>query len=118
MPTVKIGAKSLEVQLTAAEAFWGMHRSLSIAAENIVGAQTLGPKWWLTLGFRIPGTALPGLFIAGTYVRKGDRAYVSWGRKKEVLQINLRNHRYNRVILGVDDAKALAEAINMAITGC
>ena len=119
MPAVKIGAKSLDVELTGAESVWAMRRSLSIPAENIVGAQALGPKWWKTLGFRIPGTALPGVIIAGTYVKTGDRAFVYWSRRyKEVLQINLQNHRYNRVLVGVDDAKALAEAINMAITGC
>ena len=118
MPQVTIGAKSLKVDLSRAEAFWGMHRSLDIPAENIAGAQALTQGWWKTLGFRIPGTALPGVIIAGTYIKKGDRAYVSWTRNKEVLQINLKNHRYNRILLGVDDAKALAEAINMAITGC
>jgi hypothetical protein len=118
MPQVTIGAKSLKVDLSRSEAFWGMHRSLDIPAENISGAQALGQGWWKTLGLRIPGTALPGVIIAGTYIKKGDRAYVSWTRNKEVLQINLKNHRYNRILLGVDDAKALAEAINMAITGC
>lgn len=118
MPVVALGTKSLNVELSRKEAFWGMHRSLDIPAENIAGAQALGPGWWKTLGFRIPGTALPGVIIAGTYLQKGDRAYVSWTRNKEVLQINLKNHRYSRLVLGVDDAKALAEAINMAITGC
>lgn len=119
MPTLDIDAKSLKVDLKPSEVVWGMHRSFDISAENIAGAQVLGKSWWKTLGFRIPGTALPGVIIAGTYLQKGDRAFVYWTRSnKEVLQINLRNHRYNRLVLGVDDANALAETINMAITGC
>jgi hypothetical protein len=34
------------------------------------------------------------------------------------LQLNLSGRPYNRVFIGVDDAAALAEQINDAITAC
>jgi hypothetical protein len=43
---------------------------------------------------------------------------VNWLSGQEVLQINLKGHTYSRIIVGVKDAKALAEEINTAITGC
>jgi len=48
----------------------------------------------------------------------GDNAYVSWRRGTQPLQINLTNHKYSRIIVGVPNAQALAEEINSAITGC
>ena len=117
MARVSINPANLRVELTPGEAFWGFHKSLTVPGKQVVGAQALGKGWWKTLGMRI-GTGLPGVMIAGTFIRKGDWAYVSWTRGKQVLQINLSGNKYSRILLGVDDAEALAEEINTAITGC
>ena len=74
--------------------------------------------------FSVPeNTALPGLILAGTYRRRGDRTFVYWTRSTIPVQINLDGSgTYNRVIIGIkgtkEDADALAERINLAITGC
>lgn len=117
MPKVTINPANLRVQLTVAEQILGVHGSLTVPGNQVVGAQALGKGWWKTLGLRI-GTSVPGVIIAGTFIRKGDRAFVSWGRGKQVLQINLTGNRYTRILLGVDDAEALAEDINAAISAC
>jgi hypothetical protein len=117
MAKVTINPANLRVELTLAEQILGVHGSLTVPGKQVVGAQALGKGWWKTLGLRV-GTALPGVMLAGTFIRKGDRAYVSWSRGKEVLQINLTGHKYSRILVGVDDAEALAEDINAAITGC
>jgi hypothetical protein len=118
MASLIIHPTALAVQLTPNEAFWGMHKSLNIHATHIIGAQALGTGWWKTLGWRLPGAAIPGLIIAGTYVQQGDKAYVSWTKGTQPLQINLRNHKYSRIVVGVADAEALAEDINAAIVAC
>jgi hypothetical protein len=117
MPKVTINPANLRVQLTVAEQILGVHGSLTVPGNQVVGAQALGKGWWLTLGLRF-GTALPWVILAGTFIRKGDRAFVSWTRGKQVLQINLTGNRYTRILVGVDDAEALAEDINAAISGC
>jgi hypothetical protein len=67
----------------------------------------------------VPGTALPGLIIAGTYIKPKDSAFVYWTRRNmSVLQINLSGRPYNRVFIGVEDAAALADKINDALTAC
>ena len=118
MASVIIHPTALAVQLTPNEAFWGLHKSLNIHATHIIGAQALGKGWWKTLGWRLPGAAIPGLIVAGTYVQRGDKAYVSWTKGTQPLQINLRNHKYSRIVVGVADAEALAEDINAAIIAC
>lgn len=118
MAKVTINPANLRVELSKNEAFWGFHRSLTVPGTQVVGAQALGKGWWKTLGLRVPGTGLPGLMIAGTYIRSGNKAYVSWTRGKQALQINLKGSKYSRIVVGVDDAEALADEINTAITGC
>jgi hypothetical protein len=117
MAKVTINPANLRVELSASQKFWGLHGSLTLPGKQVVGAQALGKGWWKTLGLRV-GTSLPGVMIAGTFIRKGDWAFVSWSRGKQVLQINLTGHKYSRILVGVDDAEALAEDINAAITGC
>lgn len=117
MAKVTINPANLRVELTLAEQILGVHGSLTVSGKQVLGAQALGKGWWKTLGLRI-GTSLPGVIVAGTFIRKGDRAFVSWSRGKQVLQINLDGHKYSRILVGVDDAEALAEDINAALTGC
>ena len=118
MPTVTVKPASLAVELTPSESFWGFHKSIEVWAPNISGAQALDKGWLRSLGMRLPGAAIPGLFILGTYRWRGDIAYVSWTRGTQPLQINLTNHKYSRIVVGVPNAEALAEEINAAITGC
>ncbi len=118
MATVNIQPTALAVELTRSEQFWGLHKSITVHAAHIIGAQALGKRWWQTLGWRVPGAAVPGLIIAGTYIQRGDKAYVSWTKGTQPLQINLRNHKYSRIVVGVADAEALAEDINAAIISC
>ncbi len=118
MAKVTINPANLRIELTSAERLWGLHGSLTVPGKQVVGAQALGNGWMSTLGLRLPGTGLPGLLIAGTFVRKGEKAYVSWKRGEQVLQINLSGNKYSRIVVGVADAEALAEEINTAITGC
>lgn len=94
-----------------------MHKSLTVPGKQVVGAQALGKGWWKTLGLRV-GTGMPGLAILGTFMKKGDLAYVSWTKGTQPIQINLTGNKYSRIVLGVEDAEALADEINTAITGC
>mgnify|MGYP006279815717 FL=1 len=118
MPSIRIKAKSLDIELSPSEKIWAFHGSISLPADKVIGAEPLAPRWWKTLGLRIPGTALPGVIVAGTYRAYGDRVFVYWTRKKQPLQINLYDHYFNRIIIGVDDAEAYADQINAALTGC
>lgn len=118
MPGIELTANELRVTLSAGEKLAALHGDLRFAGTQIRGAEVLDSKWWWQLGLRVPGTGIPGLIIAGTYVRKGDRAFVSWRRGRQPLAINLRGAGYSRLILGVDDAQALADRINDAIISC
>ena len=127
MPKLELNDDQLIIRLTAAEKLAALHGDLTANGVAIRGAAVAEKKWWTTLGMRVPGTAIPGLIIAGTYLQKGDRAFVSWTRKRGLpLEITLaakmapeaRGTRYTRIFLGVDDAQAWADKINDAIVAC
>jgi hypothetical protein len=117
MAKVTISPAGLQVKLSPLEAFLGAHVSTKASASQVVGAQALGKGWWKILGFRI-GIAMPWVMVGGTFLKRREVLFVNWLSGQEVLQINLKGHTYSRIIVGVKDAKALAEEINTAITGC
>ena len=119
MPNLEITNDEIVIHLSFWEKVWAVHGDVHIPATSIRGAVVADQKWVKTLGFRVPGTALPGLIIAGTYIKPKDSAFVYWKRgDKTLLQLNLSGRPYNRVFIGVDDAAALADQINDALTAC
>jgi hypothetical protein len=126
MPKLELTEDQLIIRLSASEKLAALHGNLTINGIAIRGAAVADKKWWMTLGLRI-GTGLPGVIIAGTYVKKGDRAFVSWTRKHGLpLEITLaakmsagaRGTQFTRILLGVDDAQGWADKINDAIVAC
>lgn len=119
MPTIELKDDELVIKLSFWQRLACVHGDVHIPATSLRGALVADPNWVKTLGFRIPGKAIPWVIIAGTYIKPKDSAFVYWTRRhKTVLQLNLSGRPYNRVFLGVDDAAALADQINDALTAC
>jgi hypothetical protein len=127
MAKIELAEGKLTVRLSRAEKLASLHGDFSVNGVAIRGASVAAKKWWMTLGLRVPGTAIPGLIIAGTYLQKGDRAFVAWTRKQGLpLEITLaakmaadaRGTKFTRILVGVDDAQAWADKINDAIVSC
>jgi hypothetical protein len=119
MPEIELKDDEIVVRLSFWQRLAAVHGDLHIPATSIRGAVVADRDWLKTIGFRVPGTALPGLIIAGTYIKPKDSSFIYWTRRSpSVLQLNLSGRPYNRVFIGVDDAAALADQINDALTAC
>ena len=118
MPKLAFQQTELIITFSTGEKMAALHGTMVVPLANIIGAEVLGKGWWTSLGLRVPGTALPGLVIAGTYLKKGDRAFVSWKRGRQVLQVNLTGYGYDRLVVGVDDAEEWVDTITTYLTSC
>ncbi|MEO0024837.1 MAG: hypothetical protein RL196_1278 [Actinomycetota bacterium] len=96
--------------MSAGEKLAAFHGNLSFGRDQVVSAQIVPTNFWPTLGLRVPGTGLPPLIISGTYIKKGDRAFVSYFKGQTPVEIKLTGARFTRLIIGVD-ALAAAEAL-------
>jgi hypothetical protein len=125
MPTVELTSTHLSVHLSPLEKFAALSGDIKLPAMAIRGATVADKSWWHTLGLRV-GTGVPGVVIAGRFYRKGDTAFVSWTRKAGLpLELTLApaaakaaGYPYTRIFLGVENAPALADEINDALTAC
>jgi len=120
MPQITIDERELNVKFSIAEILTGMRSNFKIPLSDVRGAQVTDKTFWHHLGLRIPGTGLPPFLVAGTYVKKGDRAYVCWNRKHAPIEITLGGDGYNRLVLSAgtaEEAQALASRINAFVSG-
>jgi hypothetical protein len=117
MAKVTIKNDRLQVSIGAFEAVQALQGTFSVPLTSVLGA-TEDPNFIRvgSLGVRAPGTGLPGVVARGTFRKSGDRTLSLWSRNQEVVVIQLSDHKWDRLVVGCEDAKSLVELINRALT--
>jgi hypothetical protein len=62
-------------------------------------------------GIRAPGTYLPGVIAAGTFYPEGERVFWDVHDPQKTVVIELRDERYSRLIVEVEDTPATVDSI-------
>ena len=122
MATVQVLNNGIAVKLTTSEKIWSMSGDFEIPVTSIRGAEVVAGKAsaifrGITWAMRV-GTALPGVFYAGRFFRKGGADFLVVRAGKPALQLNLSGKPYLRVILTVENPEEAAEEINSALASC
>jgi hypothetical protein len=122
MAQVLVHPRGLSVKLTFAEKIWSMSGHFEIPVTSIRGAEVVAGKAsaifrGITWAMRV-GTALPGVYYAGRFFRKGGADFLAVRAGKPALQLNLSGKPYLRVILTVENPQILAEEINSSLASC
>lgn len=115
MPRLELSNHELRVHLTAWESLLSLRRSFSVPLAQVRGATEDNGFGGRALGLRIPGTHIPGLIAAGTFIKEGDKQFVYTVRKLHTIVIELAGNKYTRLVIGVPDARAEAARINAAV---
>jgi len=69
--------------------------------------------WWH--GLRIPGTNIPGVLTAGTFYQDGKRVFWDVHNPDNTVVIELKDERYNELIVEVADTQAAVEVVRAAL---
>lgn len=117
MAKVTIKNDRLQVSIRPFEAVQALQGTFSVPLTRVLGA-TEDPNFIRagSLGIRSPGTGLPGVIARGTFRKSGERTLSLWSRNQEIVVIQLIDHKWDRLIIGCDDAKSLVALINSALT--
>ena len=111
MPTVSLAGSTLSVRPSRVEKVLGLLRDLEVPLADVRCAEAVPHPLWAARGIRAPGLGLPGLALIGTWRWPGERSWVCVRRGQSGLRIRLVGQRYDTVLVGADDAAALAAAI-------
>ena len=122
MAQLVIHDRGISVKLTASEKVWAISGDFDIPVTSIRGAEVVDGKArsifkGISWAMRV-GTALPGVYYAGRFFRKGGADFLAVRAGKPAIQLNLSGKPYLRVILTVDNAEKLAEEVNSALAAC
>ena len=119
MAEVLILDSSIKVKMSFSETIGALQRSFEIPLQNVRGATTdnsyIKPGWENGLGFRSPGTGFPGLIAEGTFRKNGQKVLSLWRRGQQVVVIELANSKWDRLVIGSNDADDLTLRLNAAL---
>lgn len=115
MPRLDVTDRELIVHLTAWESIWSLRRSFRVPLAHVRGATEDNGFGGRALGLRIPGTHIPGLIAAGTFMKHGDKQFVYTVRKLQTIVIELSGNDWARLVIGVPDARLEVARINAAV---
>jgi hypothetical protein len=118
MPRLELTDSELIVHLGKWEKLMALHPDVRIPLQQVRGATedpNFGGASGFKLGLRLPGTHIPYVVAAGTFLKAGDRQFVFTRRKLHTIVIELADHEWTRLVIGVPDAHAAAAHINAAV---
>ena len=103
MTTVSVVGDSVVVENHGWDKVFSLRSRFEIPRENIESI-TADPEIARgKKGFRAPGTHIPGKLTSGTFYLNGDRVFWNVRNPDNVVVVELRNERYARLIIEVED---------------
>ena len=116
MAEIELAPTSLIVHIRGVDKFFALKSQLEVPLEHIASVDVSPPEarriWH---GLRVGGTSVPGLITAGRFIDHGEWAFWDVHDPDKAIAIRLRDERYAKLVIGVDDPTATAEAIKAAI---
>jgi hypothetical protein len=115
MPKFEITESELIVHLDKWEQIFSFVHTVKVPLAQVVVARENNGLDGLKLGWRLPGTHIPFVLAAGTFISKGARQFVYRRRGLKTVVIDLQGNAWARLIIGVKDASQETLRINAAI---
>jgi hypothetical protein len=113
MATVRVDEEALRVELDGFDALMAFQTSFRVPLEHVQGATTEAPP--LNRVYKgIPNLAanIPGVLAAGTYYTAQGRIFWDARMGQELVRIDLKDEKYDKLVLGVKDAKDVVREIH------
>jgi hypothetical protein len=114
MATVQLTPSTLSLRLTRGEKIAGLLRDVEVPLASVRSVEVVTDPLAAVRGLRAPGLALPGVRKVGTWRRAGQRTLVCVRRGRPAVKIELAGQRWAALLVGADDAAALADDLSAA----
>ena len=118
MPQLELTDSELIVRMGKWEQMMALSADVRVPLAQISSAiqdDGFGGASGFKLGLRLPGTHIPFVVAAGTFLKAGDRQFVFTRRTLHTIVIELAGNEWTRLVVGVPDAHAEAARINAAV---
>ena len=116
MAKVELTRYALVVHVRGMDRLWVLKSRLEIPHSHVVGAEVdpeVAQGW--RKGLRAPGTHVPRVITAGTFYQEGARAFWDVHNPERTVVIHLKDERYARLVIEVDDPASTVAPIQGAL---
>src|ERR1035437_6782422 len=116
MVDLNISDGKLVLHVRGADKLWALKSSLEIPLAHVAEIRAdsaIAHGWWH--GLRMPGTNIPGVLTAGTFYHDGKRVFWDVHNPEDTVVIELKDERYNELIVEVADPKAAVELVKATL---
>ena len=116
MVDLSITEDKLVLHVRGADRLWSFNSSLEIPLVHIASVRAdteIARGWWH--GIRMPGTNVPGVITAGTFYQDGKRVFWDVHHPEKTIVIDLRDERYNELVVEVSEPEAAVKLIQKAL---
>jgi hypothetical protein len=116
MVDLSIANGTLTLHVRGADKLWAFKSSLEIPLHHIsaIRADSAVAHGWYH-GLRAPGTSIPGVVTAGTFYQDGKRIFWDIHNPDNTIVIELKDERYNALIVEVSDPSATVEMVKAGL---
>jgi hypothetical protein len=116
MVDLSVADGMLTLHVRGADKLWAFKSSLEISLQHVAGIRadsTIAHGWWH--GVRMPGTNIPGVLTAGTFYQHGKRVFWDVHNPDNTIVIELKDERYNELIVEVEDPNLAVELVKISL---
>jgi hypothetical protein len=116
MVDLSVSDGKLLLHVRGADKLWAFKSSLEIPLAHIVAIRTdpsVAHGW--CHGIRLPGTNIPNVLTAGTFYQDGKRIFWDVHNPENTIVIELRDERYNELIIEVSDPAAAVVQVKASL---
>lgn len=116
MVELSVGTESLEFRVRGFHVLCAFRRKVTVPRHAVrgVGRPDLEVLRSLWKGWRAPGTHVPGLLVAGTFYRDGERHFWDVRHARGAVEIQLQGAEFDRLFVEVDDPERTIAEIEQA----
>lgn len=94
-----------------------MKSEITIPLEHVTGVERdLAEASAIYHGIKLPGTSIPGVVVAGSYLKSGEWSFWDVHDPNQAIILRLHDEHYRKVVVGVDDPDAAVRAVEAAIS--
>jgi hypothetical protein len=94
---------------------WTLKSELRIPLAHVQQAQINNGEISRPIGWKAPGTYIPGIITAGTFRAHGEKVFWDVVDKEKTIIINLQNDDYKQIVIEVENPKTSIDQINKRI---
>ncbi len=112
MVTVSEEGDNVVFNVIGLHQLWACRRSISVLRANITSARRESPSLRGWKGWRWPGTSVPGLLIAGTFVGDGKRTFWDVHNPAATVVIELMNEKFDELVIEVESPDTVMKLLS------